>query len=221
MEIYQNYEDDVISLMKKWNTNLRAGPSETVENYFNSHHDRFTAGIMLLHKNIQFNESFKIHELGSNFPYFSLPFVRKYGCTVEVSSLQNVPFFMDKNICIRYSNMCFDDFGTELYDLTITTEVLEHLPCNAVNARDKSIKSIKKGGYWFVSFPLGKTNSSTEIDTYKKQLEEHNPYEYSEKHLREFTPESINKFLQIDNFKIIDSVLSLGWISQHLLKRIN
>lgn len=213
----ENYRSTALALMERYKQFIPFA-SETPPDYFRSHFDRLVQGIGMLNSNIEFNKDSKIHELGSFFPFFSLPFADKYRCYVEVSSIQNSPFYMDNNIYFRYSNLCFDDFGIEKYDLLITTEVFEHLPCDLIEVRDRVIKCIKKGGYWLVSFPVKKENDKT-LAVFKATYNNESAFTYHENHLREFSIESSLKFLELPDFKIIADGDSFGWIHQYLLRK--
>jgi len=206
---------------KKYYDDINKG-YQNIPDYYRGHIDRFHRAIRLLESNIVLKDDFYIHEAGAIFPFISLALTYKIGVYAEVSSIQNKPFRLTDNVYLRYSSLCYDDLGKELYDLIITTEVFEHLSCNLLIVRDKVVDSVKRGGYWFVSFPMGERNVS--MSNYNKDWSNDKVTgkvgfkDYVERHLREFNAETTKQFLDILNMKIIASD-ETSWIHQFLLKK--
>ena len=221
----KEYDNNVIDLMNKnknYYDDINKG-YQNIEAYYKGHIDRIHNAIGMLNDNIVLEENAYVHEAGSIFPFMSLSLTYKANVYVEVSSIQNRPLRLTNFVYLRYGNLCYDDFGNEICDLIITTEVFEHLSCNLLIVRDKIIKSIKKGGYWFVSFPMNGRNAS--MSNYNKEwcndevVGKVGFSDYTERHLREFNEETVKQFLDISNMKIIANDKKTGWIHQFLLKK--
>lgn len=104
---------------------------------------------------------------------------------------------IDDNIVLTYGNLCTNDFGTNRYDLIITTEVWEHLPCNIINVRDRVVRSMKKNGLLFVSFPL---NDRGLVKHFDVQIFPKSTWYFG--HIRYFTEEDVMKLFK--QFSVVD-----------------
>lgn len=199
-------------------------------NYIPGHRTRFLQAIEMLDNNIKLDD-FKILEVGSDLPYISLPFLEKVNlievCCNEFpfhgfkgDSLLKQPLVYKNKIYFRFCNMNTDDFGRELWDLIIATEIWEHLPCDLFEAKNRLVKAIKPNKFLFVSFPIRESRNVFPLEEYHKRLYDDLEKPYG--HLRNFSPSIINKFLE--DLEIIDkqtlrSQASGGQIIQVLCRK--
>jgi hypothetical protein len=121
---------------------------------------RFFQGIEMLEKIAQKN--WQVLEVGSCFPWLSFPFITSHNWNVKTVDILVFKNHFEHNLSITYGNLCTDDFGFNQYDLVIATEVLEHLPCDILEVKEKLLKCLKNNGYLFVSFPL---SGDTSLDS--------------------------------------------------------
>lgn len=166
--------------------------------YISGHWPRFNIGMELMDKYIPFTKGFKVVELGSKLPYFTCLLPEKYGAEVHIQSIETVPQVIGPFIFSK-CNLCTDDLGENKWDVAITTEIWEHLACDLYKLRENVLRSIKPGGFWLSSFPLGGVNAKD----YGKRLEiDVNICQTG--HLREFTDKTASEFMDIDNIKILE-----------------
>jgi len=165
--------------------------------YTKAHWHRMRIGMEMMFKYIDVQPHFQVVELGSKLPYFTALFPEYFGIKVHLQSIETVPQEIGSFIFEKV-NMCLDDFGENKWDIVITTEIWEHLVCNLYDVRDRVLKSIKPGGYWLTSFPLGGKNAGN----YEKILK-NNLNQLYHPHAREFTEKTAENFMNIPNIKIL------------------
>lgn len=160
------------------------------EDYFIGHFPRFWAQVQMLDKHIHLNRSAKVLDCGTYFPFASYYLYHKFGCEVTFCDLETKQITVNDKVKNFRSNICYDDYGTAVYDVVFLTEVLEHLPCNMLKARDKILKSIKPDGWLLASYPLKGANATN----YDADLPgDWETAHYS--HIREFTQETADSFI--------------------------
>lgn len=167
--------------------------------YFLGHEERFLLGLEFLNKNTA-KENLKVWDLGTGFPFQSLWFHKKFHWNLLWSDLHpENKLEIDEEAKFSLFNICLEEFPKEEFDVIISTEVLEHLPCNLLKVKKKIKAALKQEGLWLVSFPLKGFNAQD----YDKDLSL--PFEeYSEAHLREFTEKSALQFLEDSSLEILE-----------------
>jgi len=187
------------------------------EDYFIGHFPRFWAQVQMIDKHIHLNRSAKLLDCGTYFPFASYYLYHKFGCEVTFCDLETRHIIVNDKVKNFRSNICYDDYGTEVYDVVLLTEVLEHLPCNMLKARDKILKSIKPDGWLLASYPLKGANAAN----YDEDLPgDWNTAHYT--HIREFTQETAESFitgLPVVDRNVIYTTQYAGNIYQILYKK--
>jgi len=164
--------------------------------YFLGHFPRFWKQIEAIDKYIDFDTDAKVLDCGTTFPFASYYLNLKFGCEVSFCSIDNQLITINNKVKGFHCNICYDDFGTNKWDMVFLTEVLEHLPCNLIKVKEKIIRSIKPGRYLLTSHPLKGKNAHN----YDKDLEL--DWNKSHNHLREFTEQTAESF--ITELKILE-----------------
>jgi hypothetical protein len=184
--------------------------------YIDMHWDRFMIDIAMLEENVILNKDSVCLELGSPIPYISYSMFLKYNCKVVCRELLVSKDYEFENIKVEHFNICTSEFKENEFDLVILTEVLEHLPCNMLKARDKVIASIKDGGYLLVSYPCKGENP---VD-YDKDIYDYN-WDATLEHIRDFTLDTARTF--ITNLAVVTekTIISVGYrgLMHHILYR--
>lgn len=145
----------------------------------------------------------KILELGTNFPFISDYFNRKYGNDFSYGGLEDSvtdnpeisKHFVRVNLCTAES------YGTG--DIVSVTEVIEHLPCNLYTVKDKLIIATKK--YLFVTSPVA------EIGRKDTKLEDELPGDWNTYwgHIKEFKGvEELKSLFKSSELEIVDEWFS-------------
>lgn len=176
--------------------------------YFRGHLPRFLIGKNYI-LTIPLGEDSMVLEAGSEYPYHAIVPYTLYNSTCYVTSISPLEWNLPPKMNYYQSNLNFDDYGDGKWDLVILTEVLEHLPANLYNVRDRILKSIKSGGYLLSSFPLGVSyRGLIMVAPYEVELRQYD-WNVAHDHLREFTEQGALDFmLSSGKLKLIDRTIT-------------
>lgn len=166
--------------------------------YFAKNLPRFLVGKHLLEKHVKVRADSKILEAGSFAPLQAL-FFRREGAAVICCDLDKDLWRIDETFYHYRCNLCYDDFGENVFDVVICTEVFEHLPCNLYTVRNKLIGCCKNQGVLLFSFPL----TGRIFAPYNHDFTQENDWTTEHKHLREFTETTAVRFLTHPELKMV------------------
>lgn len=180
---------------------LRGRLDNSLRGYFDGHYPRFDFQIDLFLALAQEEKIKSVLDIGTPLPFASgissyHGCKVKYGCidTKDLASYLVAPF--NENCESIQINLNYYPEGIEPVDLVVCTEMLEHLPCNVVKARDWLADHAKK--YLFLSFPLkGQNAGNYEADFTNL---DHN---VCHGHIREFTRQTAEEFMKPLDFEIV------------------
>jgi len=165
--------------------------------YKKFHRRRFEASTRMLEEKCRFSGNSKVLEIGSTFPFITLPLSKKYGFTPVCADVQKVNDSLFSHIQL---DLCKDTIPKK-WDLIVCTEVLEHLSCNLLDVVRKIISATKHNGYIFFTVPIGSVGARLPLD---KSIE---PRGDGKNHLREFTPWKAHKFFRSFGLTVIKEEL--------------
>lgn len=175
-----------------------------IKQYFHGHFPRFEAHMRIFDQIVE--RVSLVYDFGTGFPFTSYYFVIRdnakvvYGCNeADIGFSNSAVIYQKINLC----NRATDDFFTDLIpaDLTICTEVLEHLPCNVIQVGEFLKSTTNK--YLLLSFPLGGVGAG---NYEANNLGDHNKT-YSE-HLREFTRATAKEFCERLEMQTVEILMS-------------
>jgi hypothetical protein len=127
-------------------------------NYFLFNLRRFQLGRMLIYNNIKLNTEFKVLDLGTTMPFQSLFLNKEHNCYLECADIKNKNIQETEKISFSQLDICKEELKDE-YDLLILENILEYLPCNLLELRERLMKNVYKNGYVLTSFEINKFNS--------------------------------------------------------------
>lgn len=165
--------------------------------YWRGHSPRFRVLTEMMRANLEKAPVHTVLDAGTEFPFASLYMNALTGAWVVCAGMGNGqpvgPFAWATglNLCRR------PELVRPVADLTICTEVLEHLPCNVYDVLDWLRASARS--YLLLSFPLGGQGA--------RDYDKHWPQNYDvlhKKHLREFTPATAKDMLDRIGWPILD-----------------
>ena len=199
--IYENideWKEDTIKAIREYPNifnMLLTDPRVQCESYFNGHFPKFAKGYEWMEKYLGKNGV--ALELGTPFPYYTWYLAKYHGWTtryLDVSIQKPYIFPNNVNAFGCYGNIHTEDYGKDVYDLIVTSEIWEHLGSNLIETRDRIIRALKPNGYLFASFPMHGLNSDP--SEWTKVLTDLINFDGGP-HKREFNPDTYKKFIDV------------------------
>jgi hypothetical protein len=179
---------------------------EKSSGYKKFHEKRLKASTNILEENCRLYKTSRVLEVGSTFPFITLPLAKKHGFTPVCADIQKVK---DSSVSFVQLDLCKDAIPQK-WDLILCTEVLEHLPCNLFDVVNKIISATRDDGHIFFTVPIGFVGTGLPLN---KVFESGGD---GKTHLREFTPWKAHEFfssfgLLVVKEKLIYNTYFLHW----------
>jgi len=183
---------DVIEFITEHNGKIDNIP---FNDYFFFNINRFRLGRMMIYKNIQFDNDCKILDVGTPAPFQSLFLNKEHNCEVECLDVDNKEIELHK-VKLTKKDIIKDELD-DVYDIVIMENILEYLPCNLINLREKIISNINNNGYMLVSFEISKYNNLPLHSRISNYIPNH-------RKIRNFSYVEANKFCRSVNLFPLD-----------------
>jgi len=202
--VKQEYINELKEVMTSWRTNYPNGYiGEQNWGYINGHLQVFTTGFDFI-ESLKLGENKKALELASPFPYYTYFLWKEKHWLIKCVDIQLRDHLLEgTKIYMSYGNIYESDLGKELWDLITFCNMWSHVGDNLYKIRDKILKSLKKGGYFLTSFPLGGVR--TDIKEWDKILK----LEDFRTHQRMFTEETSRMLIELPMLQ--EATVTTSW----------